>query len=125
MTSIAVFDVLTDVDSEIVKSNLTKLWIYELVAIRINPETNSTTCILQYIFHHPEEERSIKDIVDYLLSISNDGWIYYYPDIDVYSSSGSDDDEAVEISVDDIFTEEYQPAMGAPFGYVRFVIKKS
>lgn len=125
MTSIAVFDVLTDVDSEIVKSNLTKLWIYELVAIRINIKTKFTTCILQYIFHQPEEEKSIKDIVDYLLSISNDAWIYYYPDIDVYSSSGSDDDEAVKISVDDIFTEEYQPAMGTPFGYARFVIKKS
>lgn len=120
----AVFDVLTDVDSEVVKSNLTKLWIYELVAIRRNTKTNFTTCILQYIFHQSEEEKSIKDIVDYLLSISNDSWIYYYPDIYVYSSSSSDD-EAVEISVDDIFTKEYQPAMGAPSGYARFIIKKS
>ena len=108
MTAVAVFDVLTDVNIETVKSNLIELWIYKSVDIRIDPETQFTTCTLQYIFYQTEEEKSLRDIVGYLLSVSKDGQIYYYPSWECYEE---DDDEEVPISVDEIFIEKYEPSL--------------
>jgi hypothetical protein len=124
MTAVAAFEVLTDLDVEAIKSKLLDLWIGKQVNVRLNQYNNFTTCILEYIFNTPVEEKSIRDVVNYLLMISNNGWIYYYPDLEVYDMSDSDDDEAMEISVDDIFKEEYQPSLNSPFGYARFIIKK-
>lgn len=122
MTAVAAFDVLTDVNPETVKSNLIQLWVWKQVNILVNPETKLTSCILEYIFYQPEEEKSIRDIVDYLLNISKEGWIYYYPCWDVYSNDEGDED--VEISVDDIFTEEYEPSLGGEHPGMRFLIRK-
>ncbi len=108
MTAVAVFDVLTDVNTETVKSNLIELWIYKSVDIRINPGTQFTTCILQYIFYQTEEEKSLRDIVAYLLNVSRDGWIYYYPSWECYEEDNEEDEQ---ISVDDIFIEKYEPSL--------------
>jgi hypothetical protein len=124
MTAVATFEVLTDLDVEAIESKLLDLWIGMQVNVRLNQRNNFTTCILEYIFNTLEEKKSIKDVVNYLLMISNNGWIYYYPNIEVYDMSDSDDDEVTGISVDNIFMEEYKPSLNSPFGYARFIIKK-
>lgn len=120
MTAVAVFDVLTDVNPEIVTSNLTKLWIYESVDIRRDPETKFITCILEHIYYHAQEKQSIINIVNYLLNISLNGQIYYYPSWECYEYD--EEDEDVEISIDDIFTEKYEPSL-CGWG-MRFLIRK-
>lgn len=109
MTSIAVFDVWTNENPEVIRTKLIELWVWKQVDILVDSKTKFTTCILEYIFYQPEEEQSIRNIVDYLHNISQNDCIYYYPSWDTYSADEEDGD--VEISVDDIFTERYEPSL--------------
>jgi hypothetical protein len=123
MTAVAVFDVKTNVSNEVIKSVLTELWVYRSVSVMLNTKTKFTICVLEYVFHTLEEEKSIKDIVEYLFNISLESYIYYYPDWECYEYDKEDVD--IEISVDDIFRkEEYEPSLNSPFGYARFIIKE-
>jgi hypothetical protein len=128
MTAIAVFDILTDVSPEIINQNLNNIWIGQEADAILFDQKKMVNCSLMYFYSYvitdPEHIESVRNVVDYLLSISKNGLIYYYPDYEVYTQSGSDDDEAMEISIDDIFTEEYEPSLNSPFGYARFIIKK-
>lgn len=56
MTAVAAFEVLTDEDPEVVKSNLIKLWIWKVVKIVLDPQSKSTVYILEYIFYKPEND---------------------------------------------------------------------
>jgi hypothetical protein len=120
MTAIAAFDLITDLTTENLKTNLIELWVYKSVDILFDPTTKLTTCILEYIFYRPEEEESIRSVISYLLDISKNNYIYYYPSWDAYS--GDEGDEDIEISVDDIFTETYMLSI-CGWG-MKFLIRK-
>ena len=102
MTAVAVFDINTNVTSEIFESVLSELWIYKSINVILNIETKFTTCILKYIFHSLEEEKSIKDIVGYLLGISLEGYIYYYPSWECYEYDEEDKDEEISINAEGV-----------------------
>jgi hypothetical protein len=119
MSAVAVFDVRTNLNSEVIKSRLIELWIWKQVDIIVNSKTDLTTCILEYVFGRPQEEQSIRDIVKYLLNVSKNGCIYYYPSWECYEYD--EEDEDIEISINDIFTEKYEPSL-CGWG-MRFVIK--
>ncbi len=128
MTAIAVFDILTDVSPEIINQNLNNIWIGQQANAILFDQRKMANCSLMYFYSYvitdPDHIESVRNVVDYLLSISKKGLIFYYPDYEVYTQSGSDDNEAMEISIDDIFMEEYEPSLNSPFGYARFIIKK-
>jgi hypothetical protein len=86
MTAVAVFDVWTNESPEVIRTKLIELWVWKQVDILVDSQTKFTTCIIKYIFYQLEEEQSIKNIVEYLLNISRNGCIYYYPSWDVYSA---------------------------------------
>ena len=128
MTALAIFNVSTDISPTIIAERLNNIWIgQEADAIPLNNST-IVSCGLMYFYNYvlsePKYLESVKNVVNYLLDISNNELIYYYPNFEVYDMSDSDNDETVEISVNDIFTEKYQPSMNSPLGYARFVIKK-
>lgn len=129
MSPLAIFEVLTDIDTIIINQQINSIWIGQKADAILIENSAMVSCALMYFYEYVltdlEHIESVKNVVSYLLSISKNRLIYYYPDREVYSSSGSDDEEVVEISVDDIFTEEYQPSLNSPFGYARFIIKKS
>jgi hypothetical protein len=81
MTAVAVFHVWTNQNPEVIRTKLIQLWVWKQVDILVDSKTKFTTCILEYIFYQPEEEQSIRNIVDYLLNISRNDCIYYYPSI--------------------------------------------
>jgi hypothetical protein len=120
MSVVAVFDVVTNLNPEVIKSKLIELWIWKQVDIIVDSKTGFITCILEYIFDRPEEEQSIKDIVKYLLNVSNNGCIYYYPSWECYEYDEEDKD--IEISIDDVCTEKYKPSL-CGWG-MKFLIKK-
>jgi hypothetical protein len=129
MSPLAIFEVLTDIDTIIINKQINSIWIGQKADAILIENSAIISCALMYFYEYVltdlEHIESVKNVVSYLLGISKNRLVYYYPDREVYSLSGSDDEEVVEIAVDDIFTEEYQPSLNSPFGYARFVIKKS
>lgn len=129
MSPLAIFEILTDIDTIIINKQINSIWIGQKADAILIENSAIISCALMYFYEYVltdlEHIESVKNVVSYLLGISKNRLVYYYPDREVYSLSGSDDEEVVEIAVDDIFTEEYQPSLNSPFGYARFVIKKS
>jgi hypothetical protein len=129
MSPLAIFEILTDIDTIIINKQINSIWIGQKADAILIENSAIVSCALMYFYEYVltdlEHIESVKNVVSYLLGISKNRLVYYYPDREVYSLSGSDDEEVVEIAVDDIFTEEYQPSLNSPFGYARFVIKKS
>ncbi|VEP17660.1 conserved hypothetical protein [Hyella patelloides LEGE 07179] len=118
MSDTAIFELETNVEREIIQEKLTYLWQKACKGYKVDTwdgdsyGVKTIFCELLYVFREPGEEEAIREVVDYLLSISLYNQIYYYR-CDEYISEELKARSLTNITVDDLFTEQYRPSIGA------------
>jgi hypothetical protein len=133
MTRNATFEFTTNLNPKIVLEQISKLWlglgyevdIYTLETFVCNIEDKITLfCTLDYIYGASEEEEMIRKVVAYLLNISLEQKIYYYRYMEARSTDDLDERKKtpIEITVDDLFREEYEPSLSGIID-LRYVIR--
>ena len=114
MSNTAAFELRSDLSRDIIRKEVNQIWKgYDADISSYNNHKNNDIifCDLLYIFGYPEEEEQIREVIDYLLSIALEQQVYYYRCSDFIG--GVDKNRIVEITVDDIFTDQYRPSIGA------------
>ncbi|MCY6493923.1 hypothetical protein [Leptolyngbya sp. GGD] len=115
MSNSATFELETAVEMETVTDRVSRSWHgfgYD-VSVYSYPEFNNRIfCTLDYVYGYPEEEAMLREVVDYLLSIASMQKIYYYRCAD-FAPLPDDAFPTPEITVDDLFQEEFRPSLGA------------
>jgi hypothetical protein len=133
MTRNATFEFTTNLQPEIVSMRLSKLWfgvgytvdIYTLDSfVCVLNDIITLCCTLDYIMGAPEEELMMRQVVNYLLKISIDHKIYYYRYYEANSRWDLEEKKkpSTKITIDDLFTEEYEPSLSGNNIDSRFVI---
>ena len=119
MSNTATFELRTNLGKDTLHKQVSLIWEeqtckgYEVEVFNFNPNKNDILfCELLYILDHPEEYERIREVVNYLLNIALDNQIYYYPCSDLLDLV-DDEEEYTEIRIDDIFTDQYKPSIGA------------
>ena len=120
MSNTAIFELRTNLDKNTLHKQVTHIWEnqacegYKVEIFNFNPNKNDTLfCELLYVFGYSEEYERIREVIEYLLKIALDNQIYYYRCGDFLDLADDDDDEYTEITIDDIFTDKYEPSIGA------------
>ena len=120
MSDTAIFEVRTNQDKKTFHKHVSRIWEnqsykgYKIDVFNFDANKNDTLfCELLYVFGYDEEYKKIREVAEYLLSIALDNQIYYYRCGDFIGLVNDDDNQIIEISLDDIFTEKYKPSIGA------------
>lgn len=115
MSDSATFEFETTVKQETLKHQISLLWCgwgYSVDVYHYPDYSNRIFVTLEYIFGYPEEEVMIRNVVTYLLKIAVNQKVYYYRCAD-FAPLADDVFLVLDISVDDLFREEFRPALGA------------
>ncbi|MBV6621461.1 MAG: hypothetical protein KI793_00670 [Rivularia sp. (in: Bacteria)] len=115
MSDSATFEFETTLKQEILKYEISFLWCglgYSAHIYSYPDYANRIFCTLDYIFGYSEEEVMIRNVVTYLLKIAVNRKVYYYRCAD-FTPLTDDAFPILDISVDDLFREEFRPALGA------------
>ncbi|MGF1677493.1 MAG: hypothetical protein ACFCUV_27950 [Rivularia sp. (in: cyanobacteria)] len=115
MSDSATFELETDVRKETVNRQISLLWHglgYDVDVYNYSEYTNRIFCTLDYVYGYLEEEVMVRNVVHYLLSIASTRKIYYYRCAD-FAPLADDTFPVLEITVDDLFKEEFRPSLGA------------
>ncbi|MDX2212439.1 MAG: hypothetical protein SFY66_04040 [Oculatellaceae cyanobacterium bins.114] len=115
MSNSATFELKTDVDEQIVVERIAELWSgfgYNANVYSYPQYGSEIFCNLEYVFGLPKEEKMLREVVDYLLGIAFSHQIYYYRCAD-FAPLRDGYIPILEIQVDDLFSEEFRPSIGA------------
>lgn len=112
MSDTAVFELKTNLDKDTIRQEVAQIWKgYDVDVSPYNSdEIDTIFCELLYVFGHPGEDEAIRKVVEYLLKIALEHKVYYYRCADFIPITN---DQPLEITIDDIFKEEYEPSIGA------------
>lgn len=117
MSQTAAFVLTTDVETSVIKSRLDTIWPGEDVDIFPDEKTGGVQVILGWYCGTPDENRGLRQAVEYLLSISRSKELFYLRDWESGDAEAPISDET--LSVEDILRSDYRPAMhnGPHFRY--------
>jgi hypothetical protein len=127
MSSVPVFELEIIIDLEGFERKLNEIWTRDGYSVDLlkYPEFGECRifCFFNYFFHkYPENERYLREIISYLLEVKSSENLYYYR-CDDFVPIGDYDTPILAISIDDIFTEEFCPSLGASLE-VKYLIKE-
>ncbi len=122
MSNSVSFEFHTDLDSQYLLKDIRKIWKSEDMDAEVYPgiKTSSLTCVLSYYYGHPDQQAKILDVANYLFSITSDGKLFYYRCNDTINECI---DFPFPITLDDIFTDDFEPGMYNGIQY-RYLIRK-
>jgi hypothetical protein len=109
MSTEAIFEFKSDKSIEEIRSKVGNIWISsEQYTIEIMPNSRDgfMICALEYLWGEVGEDKRIRAVIKYLIAISLDQRVYYYPSMDGYSIAP---DFMRPIAIDEIFSEEFKP----------------
>ena len=129
MSAFCGFEVITQSNPEEVQKGIASILKNTDKSFSVIPDEKgvSLLCPISYFWEMPYEETILREVAQYLLSISLNGKILYYPNGEHFSLFIKD--PPIPISLSEIFMEEYRPTMtGQPVlvpGYEEFPLYKS
>lgn len=111
MSAIATFELQSATTPEVIRAHLSNIWKGLARSVDVLKYSEKTLSVaLMYCLGEADEEKQIRQTVDYLFSIAEDGRLYYLRDSDAFIR-GSDTDYPKPIGVDDVFRKDYRPGM--------------
>jgi hypothetical protein len=124
MSNVATFELKTHIEASIVRDRASQHWNglgYEADVCQWWADTpNRILCVLEYFFYGDSHEAAMMvATVKYLLSISQESFIYYYRsidfvgDLDCEGSSYFGGCLVKNITVEDLYLSQYQPSMAS------------
>ncbi|MGK7926625.1 MAG: hypothetical protein AB4290_15530 [Spirulina sp.] len=116
MTAIATLEFSTKIDINEIMKKVSYFWLggvdirTKSSIVTFEKRNNIYICVLENFSFHDNAKQEMYRTLNYLVSISDENQIFYYRDFGDINLS-KQNKSPVEITIDDVFTQEYCPQM--------------